>query len=72
MRLLYEALGRPPLNQVFNREKMPKEVRNQAIRMSHREFKYPLKDIARHLNMNPNYLCEIIKNKKPENVLVTP
>jgi DNA-binding IscR family transcriptional regulator len=29
--------------------------------MAYREFKYPLKEIARHLNMNPNYLCDILR-----------
>jgi hypothetical protein len=55
------GFGRPSLNQLFNGGKMPKEARNQAIRMAYREFKYPLKDIARYLNMNPNYLCDILR-----------
>jgi putative transposase len=53
--------GRPALNQIFNDGKMPKDARNQAIRTAYRNHKYPLKDIAKHLNMNPNYLCDIIK-----------
>jgi hypothetical protein len=43
---------------------MPKEARNQAIRMAYRKFKYLLKDIARYLNMNPNYLCDILRRLK--------
>ena len=54
------GFGRPSLNQIFNHGKMPKGARNQAIRTAYRNHKYPLKDIAKHLNMNPNYLCDII------------
>ena len=55
------GFGRPSLDQVLNGERMPKEARNQAIRMAYREHKYALKDIATHLKMNPNYLCEILR-----------
>ena len=55
------GFGRPSLDQIFHGEKRPKEVRNQAILRAYREHKYNLKDIARHLNMNPNYLCDILK-----------
>jgi putative transposase len=55
------GFGRPPLDQIFNRGKMSKVARNQAIGMAYRRHKYPLKEIAAHLNMNPNYLCDIIK-----------
>jgi AraC-like DNA-binding protein len=55
------GFGRPALDQIFNEGEIPKEVRNKAIGMAYREFKYPLKEIARHLNMNPNYLCDILK-----------
>ena len=55
------GFARPTLNQIFNQCKLSKESRNHAIRTAYREHKYPLKDIAEHLNMNPNYLCDIIK-----------
>lgn len=55
------ALGRPSLNQIFNDGKMSKKTRNKAIRTAYREYKFPLKDIAAHLNMNPNYLCNILR-----------
>ena len=55
------GLGRPPLHQIFYEEKMPRETRNQAILKAYKEYKYRLKDIATHLRMNPNYLCDIIK-----------
>ena len=55
------GFGRPSLDQVLNGVRMPKEARNQAIRMAYREHKYALKDIAAHLKMNPNYLCEILR-----------
>ena len=55
------GFARPTLNQIFNQCKLSKEIRNHAIRTAYREHKYPLKDIAEHLNMNPNYLCDIIK-----------
>ena len=58
------GFGRPTLNQIFYLCKLPKEIRNHGIRMAYREHKYPLKDIAAHLNMNPNYLCDIIKNQE--------
>jgi len=58
------GFARPTLNQIFNQCKLPKEIRNHAIRTAYREHKYPLKDIAAHLNMNPNYLCDIIKNQE--------
>jgi len=58
------GFARPTLNQIFNQCKLPKEIRNHAIRTAYRENKYPLKDIAEHLNMNPNYLCDIIKNQE--------
>ena len=40
---------------------MPKKSRNNAILLAYREYKYTLKDIAKHLNMNPNYLCNVLK-----------
>jgi len=55
------GFGRPSLDQIFNEGKIPKKDRNKAIRRAYRELKYPLKEIARHLSMNPNYLCDIIK-----------
>ena len=58
------GFGRPSLNQILNGGRMPKEARNQAIRMAYREHKYALKDIATHLKMNSNYLCEIIKKQE--------
>ena len=55
------GFGRPTLDEIFNGGKMSNEIRNQAIRRAYREHKYPLKIIAIHLNMNPNYLCNILK-----------
>jgi len=55
------GFGRPTLDEIFNGVKMSNEIRNQAIRRAYREHKYPLKIIAIHLNMNPNYLCNILK-----------
>ncbi len=55
------GFGRPSLDQIFNGGNRPKKIRNQAILRAYREHKYNLKDIARHLNMNPNYLCDILK-----------
>jgi len=55
------GFGRPTLDQLFNRGNLPKEIRNQIIRTAYREHKYPLNTIAKHLKMNPNYLCDIIK-----------
>lgn len=56
------GFGRPSLEKLFNGVEMSKEVRNQAILKAYREHKFPLKDIAVHLKMNPNYLCDIIKS----------
>jgi len=39
----------------------PKDERNQSILKAYREYKFPLKEIAAHLKMNPNYLCDILK-----------
>lgn len=57
------ASGRPALNQIFNGE-LPKKERNLAIVTAYREYKFPLKDIAVHLGMNPNYLCDIINRSE--------
>ncbi len=55
------GFGRPTLDEIFYGGKMSNEIRNQAIRRAYREHKYPLKIIAIHLNMNPNYLCNILR-----------
>jgi REP element-mobilizing transposase RayT len=55
------GLGRPSLDQIFNEGSISREMRNQAILKAYREYKFSLKDIANHLNMNPNYLCDILK-----------
>lgn len=55
------GFGRPTLDQIFNNGEMSKNSRNNAIHMAYRKYKYTLKDIAKHLNMNPNYLCNILK-----------
>ena len=55
------GFGRPALEQIFNGEKIPREARNQSILRAYREYKYTFRDIAAHLKMNPNYLCDIIK-----------
>jgi YesN/AraC family two-component response regulator len=55
------GFARPTLEQLFNGVKMSKEIRNQTIRMAYREHKYTLKAIAEYLNMNPNYLCNILR-----------
>jgi hypothetical protein len=55
------GLGRPTLDQLFNGGKLPKEIRNQTIRLAYRDHKYTLKTIANYLNMNPNYLCNILR-----------
>jgi putative transposase len=55
------GFGRPSLDQLFKGERMPKDARNRVIHLAYRVHKYPLKDIATHLNMNPNYLCDILR-----------
>ncbi len=55
------GFGRPSLEQIFNGEELSKDSRNKAILKSYRVYKFTLKDIAAQLDMNPNYLCEIIK-----------
>jgi hypothetical protein len=53
--------GQPTLEQMFAGKELSREYRNEAILKAYREYKFPLKDIAALLGMNPNYLCDIIK-----------
>ncbi|NOY87318.1 MAG: addiction module toxin RelE [Deltaproteobacteria bacterium] len=55
------STGRLPLAEVFSGMNGSRKLRNQAILQAYRTYKYPLKEIASHLSMNPNYLCQIIK-----------
>src|SRR5680860_106232 len=55
------GFGQPSLDEIFNEGEISKAARNLAILKAYGEHKYPLKNIANYLNMDPNYLCNILK-----------
>lgn len=55
------GFGRPSLEELFHGTLTSKETRNKMILTAYRKYRYPLKQIAKYHNMNPNYLCEIIR-----------
>ena len=57
--------GRPVLDKIFDLKTLnSKKTRNTKIQHAYLNYGYTLRDIADHLNLNPNYLSSMLGKMK--------